>query len=75
MKFKAFALTIRSPLVIVYLKETMKYYERIDVAEMGDLLKTILSRNMQKIESKYIKLVETQNLLSQSVADQLRKRS
>lgn len=61
-------------IVIAHLKETMDYYERIDVAEMeGDLLKAILSRNIEKIESKYKKLIEAQNLLNQSVADQLRK--
>jgi hypothetical protein len=34
-------------IVIAHLKETMDYYERIDVAEMeGDLLKDILTRNI-----------------------------
>ena len=62
-------------IVIAHLKETMDYYERIDVAEMeGDLLKAILSRNIEKIESKYKKLIEAQNLLNQSVAGQLKKR-
>ena len=62
-------------IVIAHLKETMDYYERIDVAEMeGDLLKAILSRNIEKIESKFTKLIEAQNLLNQSVADQLKKR-
>ena len=62
-------------IVIAHLKETMDYYERIDVAEMeGDLLKAILSRNMEKIESKYHKLIEAQHLLTQSVAGQLKKR-
>ena len=61
-------------IVIAHLKETMDYYERIDVAEMeGDLLKAILSRNIEKIESKYKKLIESQSLLNQSVADQLKK--
>jgi len=61
-------------IVIAHLKETMDYYERIDVAEIeGDLLKAILSRNIDKIESKYKKLIEAQNLLNQSVADQLKK--
>lgn len=61
-------------IVIAHLKETMDYYERIDVAEMeGDLLKAILSRNMEKIESKYKKLIHAQNLLSQTVAGQLKR--
>ena len=36
-------------IVIAHLKETMDYYERINVAEMeGDLLKAIQSKNMEK---------------------------
>src|SRR4030042_4759581 len=51
-------------IVIAHLKETMDYYERIDVAEMeGDLLKAILSRNIEKIELKYRKLIEAQKIL------------
>ena len=62
-------------IVIAHLKETMDYYERIDVAEMeGDLLKAILSKNMEKIESKYKMLIEAQKSLNKSVADQLKKR-
>jgi len=62
-------------IVIAHLKETMDYYERIDVAEMeGDLLKAILSKNMAKIESKYKMLIEAHKSLNQSVADQLKKR-
>lgn len=62
-------------IVLAHLKETMDYYERIDVAEIeGDLLKAILSRNIEKIESKYEKLIEAQMVLSQSVAAQLKKR-
>lgn len=60
-------------IVIAHLKETMDYYERIDVAEIeGDLLKAILSRNIEKIESKYKKLIEAQNILNQSIAHQLK---
>ena len=60
-------------IVIAHLKETMDYYLRIDVAEMeGDLLKAIVSRNIGKIESKYKKLIEAQNLLNQAVANQLK---
>jgi Protein of unknown function (DUF5661) len=59
-------------IVIAHLKETMDYYERIEVAEMeGDLLKAVLSKNLEKIESKYRKLIEAQKLLIQSVAEQL----
>lgn len=61
-------------IVIAHLKETMDYYRRIDVAEMeGDLLKAILSRNIDKIESKYKKLIKAQNALNKVVANQLKK--
>jgi hypothetical protein len=60
-------------IVLAHLKETMDYYERIEVAEMeGDLLKAVLSKNLEKIESKYKKLIEAQKLLNQSVAEQLK---
>jgi hypothetical protein len=65
---------LTAKIVIAHLKETMDYYERIDVAEMeGDLLKAILSRNIEKIESKFKKLIQAQTLLNQSVADQLKR--
>jgi hypothetical protein len=60
-------------IIIAHLKETTDYYRRIDVAEMeGDLLKAILSQNIEKIESKYKKLIEAQNLLNQAIANQLK---
>ena len=60
-------------IVLAHLKETMDYYRRIDVAEMeGDLLKAVLSRNLEKIESKYKKLIEAQRELHQIVGDQLK---
>ena len=52
----------------------MDYCERIEVAEIeGDLLKAVLSKNLEKIESKYKLLIEAQKSLNQSVADQLKK--
>jgi len=60
-------------IVIAHLKETMDYYERIEVAEIeGDLLKAVLSKNLKKIESKYKMLIAAQKTLNQSVADQLK---
>ena len=59
-------------IVLAHLKETMDYYRRIDVAELeGDLLKAVLSKNLEKIESKYKKLIEAQRELNQIVGDQL----
>ena len=61
-------------IVIAHLKETMDYYSRIDVAEIeGDLLKAVLSRNIDKIESKYKKLLEAQDILNQAVLKQLKQ--
>ncbi|MGB5158201.1 DUF5661 family protein [Desulfobacterium sp. N47] len=61
-------------IVIAHLKETMDYYERLEVAEIeGYLLKAVLSKNMDKITSKYKMLIEAQKLLNQSVADQLKE--
>ena len=60
-------------IVIAHLKETMDYYRRIDVAEMeGDLLKAILSKDIEKIESKYKKLIETRIALNKAVEIQIR---
>ncbi len=64
---------ITGMIVIAHLKETIDYYRRIDVAEFeGDLLKAILSRDIGKIESKYKKLIEAQNILNKAVAEQLK---
>jgi hypothetical protein len=61
-------------IVIAHLKETMDYYRRIDVAEMeGDLLKAILSKNIEKIAAKYKKLIEAQKSLNQAVENQLKE--
>jgi hypothetical protein len=60
-------------IVLAHLKEAMDYYQRIDVAEMeGDLLKAILSGNVEKIKSKYKKLIAAQKALSEAVASQLK---
>ena len=61
-------------IVLAHLKETMDYYKRVEVAEIeGDLLDAVLSKNLDRIESKYKKLVEAQNILIKSVSDQLKK--
>ncbi|MFA6815451.1 MAG: DUF5661 family protein [Lentisphaeria bacterium] len=61
-------------IVIAHLKETMDYYQRIDVAEIeGDLLKAIQSENIDKIKAKYTQLIEARNSLNQSIAEELKK--
>ncbi|MCP5005680.1 MAG: hypothetical protein GY941_17355 [Planctomycetes bacterium] len=61
-------------IVLAHLKETMDYYKRIEVAELeGDLLDAVRSKNLDRIESKYKKLLEAQNVLIKSVVDQIRQ--
>ncbi len=61
-------------IVLAHLKETMDYYKRVEVAEIeGDLLDAVMSKNLDRIESKYKKLIEAQNILFSSVASQLKK--
>ncbi len=61
-------------IVLAHLKETMDYYKRVEVAEIeGDLLDAVKSKNLDRIESKYKKLIEAQNILFTSVAEQLKK--
>ncbi len=59
-------------IVIAHLKETMDYYERLEVAEVeGDLLKAISSKDMAKVQSKYRKLAQARKELEQVIAEQL----
>jgi hypothetical protein len=61
-------------IVLAHLKETMDYYKRVEVAEIeGDLLDAVKSKNLDRIESNYNKLIEAQNILFTSVAAQLKK--
>ena len=60
-------------IVLAHLKETLDYYNRLEVAEIeGDLLKAIKSKDIKKIESKYKKLIAAQRLLYETVAKQLK---
>lgn len=60
-------------IVLAHMKETLDYYERLDVAEMeGDLLKAVLSKNLDKIRAKYKKLIKAQSALNKAVSAQLK---
>ena len=60
-------------IVLAHLKETMDYYERLDVTEIeGDLLKAIKAQDLKKIEQKYKKLIAAQETLYKEVARQLK---
>jgi len=60
-------------IVLAHLKETMDYYQRLDVAEVeGDLLKAILDKDLKTVEVKYRKAVEAQDRLNKVVSRQLK---
>jgi hypothetical protein len=60
-------------IVLAHMKETLDYYKRLDVAEVeGDLFKAVLSRNLNKIETKYQKLIKAQAALNKIVSAQLK---
>ena len=60
-------------IVLAHMKETLDYYERLDIAEVeGDLLKAVLSGNLDKIERKYKKLIKAQSVLNKVVSAQLK---
>ena len=60
-------------IVLAHMKEMLDYYERLDVAEVeGDLLKAVLSKNLNKIETKYRKLIKAQAVLNKVVSAQLK---
>jgi hypothetical protein len=59
--------------VIAHMKESMDYYERLEVAEIeGDLLKAFAAKNLTKAAAKYRKLAKARLPLFQSEADMLR---
>jgi LEA14-like dessication related protein len=60
-------------IVLAHMKETLDYYQRLDVAEVeGDLLKAVLSGKRDKIKTRYQKLIEAQAALNKVVSAQLK---
>jgi hypothetical protein len=60
-------------IVLAHMKETLDYYQRLDVAEIeGDLLKAVLSKNLDKIQAKYKKLIKAHAVLNKVVSAQLK---
>jgi hypothetical protein len=60
-------------IVLAHFKETLDYYERLEVAELeGDLLKATLAGNAQKVSVLYKKLVAAKLELGQAEFEQLR---
>jgi len=59
-------------IVLAHLKETMDYYKRLEVVEIeGDILKAVLAKDLKKVESKYKKLAQAQQLLAKAIEAQL----
>lgn len=59
-------------IVLAHFKETLDYYERLEVAELeGDLLKATVAGNAQKVAAIYKKLVAAKLELSQAESDEL----
>ena len=54
-------------IVLAHLKETMDYYQRLDVAELeGDLLKAMAAKDLNKAAQKYRKLVKARLALAEA---------
>jgi hypothetical protein len=65
-------LLLTGKIVVAHMKETLDYYERIDVAELeGDLLKAFRRKDFKKATSVYKRLISARISLSQSEATEL----
>jgi len=59
-------------IVLAHLKETMDYYQRLDVAELeGDLLKAMAAKDLTKAADKYRKLLKAKLALAQAEAREM----
>jgi hypothetical protein len=60
-------------IVLAHLKETMDYYERLEVAEIeGDILKALVTGNTNKVESLNRKLIHAKLALCQIESKKLK---
>ncbi len=54
-------------IVLAHFKETLDYYQRLEVAEIeGDLLKAVVNKKTEKVAVLYEKLVKARHQLSQA---------
>jgi hypothetical protein len=59
-------------IVLAHFKESLDYYQRLEVAEIeGDLLKAVANNNAQKVLALYKKLVKAKHELSQAETNML----
>ncbi len=59
-------------IVLAHLKETLDYYQRLEVAEIeGDLLKAVVSKNADKVAALYTKLLKAKHELAKTELEML----
>jgi len=59
-------------IVLAHLKETMDYYQRLDVAELeGDLLKAMAAKDLTKAADKYRKLLKAKLARAEAEAGEI----
>lgn len=59
-------------IVLAHLKETLDYYQRLDVAELeGDLLKAMAAKDLNKAANKYRKLLKAKLALASAEAKEM----
>ncbi|MBN1627165.1 MAG: hypothetical protein JW944_11625 [Deltaproteobacteria bacterium] len=59
-------------IVLAHLKESIDYYERLEVAELeGDLLKAIIAGDLDKVRRKYRLLADARNALALAEGNQI----
>jgi hypothetical protein len=59
-------------IVMAHFKETLDYYERLEVAELeGDLLKALKASKAEKVAALYEKLIRARRELSEAEVEQL----
>jgi hypothetical protein len=77
VRFKEANVTNNHPIltgkiVLAHFKETLDYYERLEVAELeGDLLKAAVAGKPEKVQALYKKLIAARLVLSKAETDQL----
>lgn len=60
-------------IVLAHFKETLDYYQRLDVAEIeGDLLKALVNKNPSKVAALYEKLLKAKRELSAEESKRLK---
>jgi len=63
-------------IVLAHFKETLDYYQRLEVAEIeGDLLKAVVNKNPQRVATLYKMLVKAKHQLSQAETELLEQRT